>query len=128
LLQFGVTGWTLKRVMILDAHDRIRELLVELLGAESDLKVVAACADDAQGVDVADRVRPDVVVLAPDLLSDEVVANTRRIVEKCPEAKVLVLTVAPHGQLAADLAAVGARTCLAKSAPYTRITKAIRSG
>ena len=37
--------------MILDAHDRIRELLVELLGAESDLKVVAALALGAGSIE-----------------------------------------------------------------------------
>jgi DNA-binding NarL/FixJ family response regulator len=117
----------MKRVMVVDGHDRIRELLVELLSAEPDLQVVAACATGAQAVERAAEAQPDVVVLDPDLLGRDGVDATCAVLEKCPSAYVLVLTAAPHGRLAADVLAAGARACLAKSVAYTAILGAVRS-
>jgi len=113
--------------MVVDGHDRIRELLVELLAGEPGLQVVADCASSADGVEQAGPTRPDVVVLDPDLLGPEVVTDLHRIVRARPESNVLVLTAAPHGRLAADLRDAGARTCLSKSAAYTAILHAVRS-
>jgi len=117
-----------KRVMVIDGHRRIRELLIELLGGEPGLEVVGSAATGADGTDLAGRLRPDVVVVDPDLLeAGGAVEATRQILISDPEAHVLVVTAAPHGTLAAQLLAAGARTCLAKSAAYTAIVKAIRS-
>jgi DNA-binding NarL/FixJ family response regulator len=117
----------MKRVVVVDGHDRIRELLVELLSAESDVQVVATCASSGEGQELVDGLQPDVVVLDPDLLGPEVVADVRRILLARPEPYVLVLTAAPHGRLAAELVATGARMCLSKSAAYTAILQAVRA-
>jgi DNA-binding NarL/FixJ family response regulator len=117
----------MKRVVVVDGHERIRELLVELLSAESDVQVVAACASSAEGPDLVGGLQPDVVVLDPDLLGPDVVTDVDQIVRAHPGAHLLVLTAAPHGRLAAELVATGARTCLSKSVAYSAILRAVRS-
>jgi DNA-binding NarL/FixJ family response regulator len=116
-----------KRVMVIDGHQRIRELLIELLAGEPGLEVVGSAATGAGGTELAEQLRPDVVVVDPDLLGAAGAEATRQILAGDPRTHVLVLTAAPHGMLAAQLLAAGARTCLSKSVAYTAIVKAIRS-
>jgi DNA-binding NarL/FixJ family response regulator len=112
--------------MIVDGHARIRALLVELLGGEPGLDVVASAATGGEAVELADRFRPDVVVVDPEPAEANAADATREILLRHPGTHVLVLTAAPHGTLAAETLAAGARTCLAKSVAYTAIVQAIR--
>ena len=123
----GAARLPVKRVMVVDGHAHIRELLVELLAGEPGLEVVASAATGPDAVELAGRLRPDVVVVDPEPAAVDGVDATRRIVAQHPGTHVLVLTAAPHGMLAAQTLAAGARTCLAKSVAYTAIVEAIRA-
>ena len=113
--------------MVIDGHARIRELLVELLAAEPGLDVVGSAATGVDAVELADRLQPDVIVIDPEPAAAAAADFTRQILTKHPRTRVLVLTDAPHGTLAAQTLAAGARTCLAKSIAYTAIVQAIRA-
>jgi DNA-binding NarL/FixJ family response regulator len=113
--------------MVIDGHARIRELLVELLAAEPDLDVVGSAATGGDAIELANRLQPDVIVIDPEPAGANAADATRRILTKHHRTHVLVLTAAPHGTLAAQTLAAGARTCLAKSVAYTAIVQAIRA-
>src|SRR3954454_1264314 len=117
----------LKRVMVVDGHAGIRELLVELLAAEPGLEVVASVATGVGAIELADRLEPDVIVLDPEPAEVHGPDATRQILAQHPRTCVLVLTAAPHGTLAAQTLVAGAQTCLAKSVAYTAIVEAIRA-
>lgn len=116
-----------KRVMVIDGHPRIRELLVELLAGEPGLEIVGSTATGVDAIELADRLRPDVIVVDPEPAAVNAADATRQILTRHPQTHVLVLTAAPHGTLAAQTLAAGARTCLAKSVAYTAIVQAIRA-
>jgi DNA-binding NarL/FixJ family response regulator len=120
-------GTSVKRVMVVDGHARIRELLVELLAGEPGLEIVASAATGGDAVELADRVQPDVIVVDPEPVEVHGPDAVRRILAQHPGTHVLVLTAAPHGTLAAQTLAAGARTCLSKSVAYTAIVEAIRT-
>ena len=117
----------MKRVMVVDGHAGIRELLVELLAAEPGLEVVASAATGVGAIELADRLEPDVIVVDPEPAEVHGPDATRQILAQHPRTCVLVLTAAPHGTLAAQTLAAGAQTCLAKSVAYTAIVEAIRA-
>ena len=50
------------RVMVVEDHDLIREVLVAALEAEQDIEVVACCADGQTAIENLDQANPDVVV------------------------------------------------------------------
>jgi DNA-binding NarL/FixJ family response regulator len=118
---------SVKRVMVIDGHARIRELLVELLAAEPGLEVVASTATGVDAIELADRLRPHVIIVDPEPAEVHAPDATRQILAQHPRTRVLVLTAAPHGTLAAQTLAAGAQTCLAKSVAYTAIVAAIRA-
>ena len=51
------------RVLLADDEGMIRSALAALLRLEPDIEVVAECADGAEAVATAERLRPDICLL-----------------------------------------------------------------
>jgi DNA-binding NarL/FixJ family response regulator len=117
----------MKRVIVVDDQAYIREILCELLANEPGLVVAGAGADGREGIALADRVRPDVVVMDLKMPQMNGADAAAAILARHPSMRVIVLTVAPHGQLAAQARLAGVRACVPKSAPYTALLKAVRA-
>ncbi len=80
------------RVLIAEDHSMVREGLRTFIGATDDIEVVGEASNGAEPVALADRVRPDVVLM--DLVMPEVdgIEAVRRIHSAHPEIKLLALT------------------------------------
>jgi DNA-binding NarL/FixJ family response regulator len=80
------------RLVIADDHLVVRTGLRAMLGADPDFDVVGEATTGAQAIELADRLRPDVVLM--DLRMPEVdgATATARIRERQPGVHVLVLT------------------------------------
>jgi DNA-binding NarL/FixJ family response regulator len=80
------------RVMIADDHEIVREGLRTLLAEEAGIEVVGEAATGAEAVALAERLRPDVVLM--DLMMPEMdgIQATRRIRERGVAGHILVLT------------------------------------
>jgi two-component system response regulator NreC len=80
------------RVLVADDHAVLREGLALLIGAQPDMDVVAQARGGREATHLADRHRPDVVVLdvsMPDLDGAEAAEQIRA---QCPESRILALT------------------------------------
>jgi DNA-binding NarL/FixJ family response regulator len=117
----------MKRVMIVDSHRPVRDILTELLGTEPDLAVAATCADGPAAIRAAEQSRPDIVLIDPQLPTEDGVDVVRRLATMHPGARVLILTASPHDRLVARATAAGAHEVLSKSIPYPAILAAIRA-
>jgi DNA-binding NarL/FixJ family response regulator len=80
------------RVLIVDDHEIVREGLTTLLDEESEVELVGTAATGAEAVELATRLRPDVVLM--DLLMPEMdgVEATRLIRTAVVPPQVVVLT------------------------------------
>ncbi len=81
------------RLLVADDHTIVRQGLVSMLEETGECEVVAQAADGNEAVELAMRTQPDVVVTdlsMPRLSGLEVV---KRVREKLPHTKALVLTV-----------------------------------
>jgi DNA-binding NarL/FixJ family response regulator len=80
------------RVLLVDDHPIVRTGLRALLESESDIEVVGEAGAGEQGIHMAHKLRPNVVVtdlLLPDVDGVEV---TRRIRAELPQTQVVILT------------------------------------
>ena len=79
-------------ILIADDHSILRMGLTAMLNVRKDMKVVGEAANGLQAVDLAKKLRPDVVIM--DLMMPELdgADATRRILEIHPDAKVIILT------------------------------------
>lgn len=80
------------RVLVADDHPLIRSGLARLVSAEADLELVGTAADGVRAVEVAERERPDVVLLDLSMPMLDGVTAAEEIREKSPQARVLVLS------------------------------------
>lgn len=115
------------RVLLADDHQLVRAGLEQLLAAAADMDVVATAADGAEAVRLAEATDPDVVLM--DLVMPEMggVEATRRIVERCPGAAVVVLTSFSDQERILDALDAGAIGYLLKDVEPAQLLAGVRS-
>ncbi len=79
------------RIVIADDHTLFRESLCSLLTARG-FEVVGEAREGGEAVDLAHRLRPDIVLMDLSMPGLDGLAATRRISAELPEVKVVILT------------------------------------
>jgi DNA-binding NarL/FixJ family response regulator len=114
------------RVLVVDDHDIVRTGLCQLLAGTADLDPVGSAAGGEEGVALAARLRPDVILMDLSMPGMDGIAATERIVTENPEAHVLVLTsFSDRSRIVAALDA-GAEGYLLKNSSTEAILAGIR--
>ncbi len=111
------------RVVLAEDHRLLREAFVMLL--EPDCAVVGAVADGRALLEVAPKLRPDVVVVdvAMPLLNG--LDAARQLKRLMPDVKVIFLTVNEDPDLAAEAFRAGASAFLLKNSAASELLQAI---
>lgn len=114
------------RVVIVDDEAMVRAGLKLLISSEDDLVVVGEAADGLQGVAVATKFRPDVVLMdvrMPRLSGLEAAAQ---VLAATPHTKVLILTTFDEDEVVDAALRRGVTGFLLKSSPPEDLVDAIR--
>lgn len=114
-------------VLVADDHTLFREGIVQMCHTEADLEVIGEADDTNDAITLAQRDRPDVVLLdveMPGLGADE---SLRQILKISPTSKVIVLTMHDDARLVKRLLSLGARAYVVKSATRDELLAAIRT-
>jgi two-component system NarL family response regulator len=80
------------RVLLVDDHALLRTGVARIINQEPDLEVVAEATNGVEAVDAYERYQPDVTLLDLRMPVMEGVEAVRRIRERDPKARVVVLT------------------------------------
>ena len=80
------------RIMVVDDHAVVRGGLAKFLTVHPDLHLVGEAESGEEAVLLAQRLRPDVVLMDLKMPGMDGVAATRLLREKCPGCRVIVLT------------------------------------
>lgn len=119
------------RVFIADDHAGYRDGMARLLGAQPGLDVVGEAADGTAALSGILRLQPDVALVdirMPGLDGLEVCRRLRTN-GSAPQTRVVLITVAPDGALAAAAADAGAVALLAKeAAPGALVAELVAAG
>jgi DNA-binding NarL/FixJ family response regulator len=106
------------RVLIADDETDVRNLLIEMIGREPDLELVAAASDAREAIEAAERERPDVAIIDAHMPEGGGVRALREIAERCPETATIVLSAFDSQQKVVEHLDAGAMVYLVK--PVTR--------
>src|SRR4029453_3623457 len=115
------------RVVLADDHAVVRSGLKAVLGVARDIEVIGEAKTGREAVTLAERFKPDVVVM--DLWMPEVegTAAKKEIVEKGLTTRVLVLTMHAEEDYLVPLMEAGAAGYLVKSTADRELVDAVRA-
>lgn len=115
------------RVLLVDDQALFREGLHTLLSVWPDLEVVGEAGNGQEALDTAARLKPDVVLMDLRMPVLDGVAATRRLLEKMPQVKIIVLTTFDDDDHVFDGLRAGAVGYLLKDVPSEKLVEAIRA-
>jgi NarL family two-component system response regulator LiaR len=115
------------RVLIVDDHAVVREGLRTFLDLQDGIEVVGEAADGEQGVDEAERVHPDVILMDLVMPKLDGVGAMRELRTRVPDAHVIVLTSFLDDDRLMPAIGAGAAGYLLKDVEPAELARAIRA-
>jgi DNA-binding NarL/FixJ family response regulator len=113
------------RVLLADDQRLVRESLVTLLGLLDGIELVASAADGEEALALAERHRPEVVLMDLRMPRLDGVQATRQLRERHPDIRVIALTTYADDESVLGALRAGARGYLTKDAGSEDIRAAI---
>lgn len=113
------------RLLVVDDHDLVRDMVVAALRRHAGMEVVGACADGQQAVHAFRTLRPDVVVMDLSMPVMSGADATRELLAVDPSARVVVLTSSHVGRDIGHALAAGALAWVHKDAGQDALVRAV---
>ena len=114
------------RVLLVDDQPIIRSGFAMMLSVEDDLEVVGEAANGREAIELAERERPDVIVMDVQMPVMDGIAATREIVAR-DLGRVIILTTFDADNYLFDSLQAGASGFLLKNAEADQLVDALRA-
>jgi DNA-binding NarL/FixJ family response regulator len=114
------------RVVVIDPQPAVRAGLAMLLRTEPGLVPVGAAEGAHDGLGLASRQRPDVVILDPQLLDGDGLGTCRRLRTLDPAPRVVLYSAGGDPSLPVTARVAGADGLVDKAAPAEELFEAVR--
>ena len=111
--------------LIVDDHEVVREGLRLSLSRAPHIRVIGEASDGASAVALAERRRPDVVIMDVRMPGMDGLQATKLLTEKVPTAAVLIFTAYSERSLLGRGLESGAKGYILKEAPHQTLVRAI---
>ena len=103
------------RILIADDHEVARRGIRALLEAHPGWEVTAEARDGREAVELANKIKPDLVLLDIGMPNLNGLDAARQILSADPDTKILILTMHDTEQVVREVLSAGARGFLLKS-------------
>jgi DNA-binding NarL/FixJ family response regulator len=114
-------------ILMVDDHALVRQGLRKLLETQEDLRVVGEADEADEAVTLAAEAEPDIVLLDVEIPGGEVTETVRRITERSPRSRIIILSMHEGPELVQATLAAGIRAYLLKSVQWQELVVAIRA-
>jgi two-component system NarL family response regulator len=109
------------RVLVVDDHHLFRDGLGALIARWDDFELVGSAADGAEGVELARRLAPELVLMDVRMPGMDGVDATARIHEHRPSTRIVMLTTSSLGEDVFNALRNGAHGYVVKDEPAERL-------
>lgn len=115
------------KVVFVDDHEMVRIGVSSYLSAQPDIEIVGEADNGRTGVELALKLRPDIILM--DLVMKEMdgIEATRRIIEQWPEARIIVVTSFLDDEKVYPALEAGATSYMLKTSKASDIANAVRA-
>ncbi|MCL0065942.1 response regulator transcription factor, partial [Dehalococcoidia bacterium] len=114
------------RVLVVDDHAVVRAGLANILGAESDIRIVGEARDGVEAISKALELKPDIILMDIFMAGCSGLEAMIAIKESFRDARVLILTVSDQEEDLFQALRFGAQGYLLKGATITEVVNAVR--
>lgn len=114
------------RVLLVDDHTLMRQVLEMVVDAEPDLSVVGSAADASLALAIVPDVAPDIVLMDLELPGMDGIEATRRLAREHPMVRVVMLSASCTQSGVADALGAGAWGYLLKEGAPEELLGGIR--
>lgn len=114
------------KLLIADDHPTYREGLARMLGDEEDFEVAGIAADGAEAINLAKRLRPDVILIDVSMPQLKGTQAAKEIRKHSPNTAIIMLSAFDYEAFVLASLRAGARGYILKTAPLERLISAIR--
>lgn len=115
------------KLLIVDDHPLFRQGLVDVVEADPGLTVVAQAAEGDVAIGYAEQHRPDIVLMDVNLPNANGLRVTRKMLDKLPKTKVIILTGYDDAEQVFHALRVGASAYCSKDIPPEGLLSTIYS-
>ena len=115
------------RILLADDHAVVRQGFRMILSAQPDFEVVAEAANGREAVEMAEKTRPDVVVMDVSMPELNGIEATRRIMEANDRTRILALSMHRDSVYVREILRAGAVGYLLKDAVENEFLTAVRA-
>ncbi|KMY67160.1 LuxR family transcriptional regulator [Desulfocarbo indianensis] len=115
------------RILLVDDHQIMREGLMSLMAGEPDLEVVGDASDGRQAVQLAKRLKPDLVVMDISMPGLSGIEATRQILNELDRVRVLALSMHADPRFVAGALEAGAHGYMIKDCTSQELLECIRT-
>jgi DNA-binding NarL/FixJ family response regulator len=111
--------------MLVDDHKMIRNILRGLLDSEPGIQVIAEAQDGHEGLEIAEKQQPDVVITDLKMAGMDGIEMAREIGWHAPSSKVIILTMYSDPIYVNQAREAGARGYVLKGGDLSELIQAI---
>ncbi|MGE5347134.1 MAG: response regulator transcription factor, partial [Acidithiobacillales bacterium] len=115
------------RVVIADDHRILRQGLIALLRAESNIDVVGEASDGIEAIELARTLGPDVIVMDVTMPRMNGIEATRQITAELPRIRIIGLSMHEDDAIATSMREAGAVDFVTKGGRSDTLVAAIQA-
>jgi DNA-binding NarL/FixJ family response regulator len=115
------------RILLADDHAVVRQGFKMILDAQPDMEIVGEAGNGREAVDLAEQLRPDVVVMDVAMPELNGIEATRRLASSVPHARVVALSMHKDSVYVREILRAGARGYLLKDSGAADLVAAIHA-
>ena len=112
------------RILLVDDHQVVRDGLQHMLEQEEDMEVVSDCSSAEEALFLTEITSPNIVLMDIKMPDVDGIELTRRLLEKQPSCKVIMMTL--YHEYLSEAIDAGAAGYLLKDIKRAELTQAIR--
>lgn len=113
-------------VLVADDHPLVRAVVSDLLDAADGMSVVGQATDGREALDLAEKLRPDVVLMDVNMPAMSGIEATRLLTEQHPARTVLMFSADVRCSVIQEARAAGAAGFLAKGCRGADLIRAVQ--